>query len=99
MSLLFTRSGVACASDPSNTWEECKYHHDLESLIQILLHLLTSFRPFLAEVRGAKGSITRRWEDLKLKELADEEAFFVHRHWYKGWMYSPERDVQRELLT
>jgi hypothetical protein len=57
-SLLFTRSGVACASDPSNTWEECEYHHDLESFVRILLYLLASFRPSPTEVRGAKESIT-----------------------------------------
>jgi len=80
--------------------EECKYRHDLESFFWILLHFLASFRPPPAEFRSAKGSITRRWGDLKPEELADEkEGFFAHLHWYKGEMYGPERDSQRELLT
>lgn len=80
--------------------EECKYRHDLESFFWILLHFLASFRPPPAEFRSAKGSITRRWGDLKPEELADEkEGFFAHLHWYKGEMYGPEKDAQRELLT
>ena len=80
--------------------EECKYRHDLESFFWILLHFLSGFRPPPAEFCSAKGSITRRWGDLKPEELADEkEGFFAHLHWYKGEMYGPEKDAQRELLT
>jgi len=80
--------------------EECRYRHDLESFFWILLHFLVSFRPPPADFRSAKGSITRRWGDLKPDELADEkEGFFAHLHWYKGEMYGPEKEAQRELLT
>ena len=80
--------------------KECKYRHDLESFFWILLHFLASFRPPPAEFRSAKGSITHRWGDLKPEELADEkEGFFAHLHWYKGEMYGPEKEAQRELLT
>jgi len=80
--------------------EECKYRHDLESFFWILLHFLTSFRSPPAEFHSAKGSITRRWGNLKPEELADEkESFFAHLHWYKGEMYGPEKSAQRELLT
>ena len=80
--------------------EECKYRHDLEAFFWILFYFLASFRPSPAAFRGAKGSITRRWGNLKPEELADEkEGFFAHLHWYKGEMYGPEKEAQRELLT